>query len=56
MERTKSIPQQQAWVNTQKKRIIKHLDQPDRQANQGERSYRAHPEWHPQGSRSTSEI
>jgi hypothetical protein len=27
MERTKSIPQQQAWVTTHKKRIIKHLDQ-----------------------------
>jgi len=33
MERTKSIPQQQAWVNTHKKRIIKHLDQRKRFAD-----------------------
>jgi hypothetical protein len=27
MKRTKSIPQQQAWVTMHQKRIIKHLDQ-----------------------------
>jgi hypothetical protein len=54
MERTKSIPQQQAWVNTHKKRIIKHLDQLIGKLIR--ERYRAHPEWHPQGSRSTSEI